>query len=172
MNEINKKNEKTDSTISNKHFEKLLKISLIIGIVIVSGFIIYYILTPEPGYVTFGILNEDQKAEGFTTEASINENITFYLSVGNYLDREFAFRFKILKGNNDTLVGSFPSNGSLFLKVGDFILEPNIERIFGVYNVSFSEVGADQRIIVELWEIKDESEVFYNNLYLWLNITN
>ncbi len=172
MNEINKMNEKRDLTTSNKHFEKLLKICLIIGIVIVSGFIIYYILTPEPGYVTFGILNEDQKAEGYTTKASINENITFYLSVGNYLDREFKFRFKILKGNNDTLVGSFPSNGSLFLTVGDFTLEAKNERIFGNYNITFSEVGANQRIIVELWEIKDESELFYNNLFLWLNITN
>jgi len=172
MNETNKKNEKKDLLTSNKHFEKLLKVCLIIGIVIVSGFIIYYVLTPEPGYVTFGILNEDQKAEGFITEASINETIPFYLSVGNYLDREFTFRFKILKGNNYTLVGPFPSNGSLFLTVGDFTLEPNNERIFGDYNITFSELGAKQRIIVELWEIKDESEVFYNNLFQWLNITN
>ncbi len=171
MKDLTNHKNKNDLKESNRQFEVLLKICLIIGILIVSGFIVYYILTPEPGYVTFGILNEDRRAENYPTEAPANETISFYVTVGNYLDREFAFRFKILKGNNDTLVGSFPSNGSLFLTVGDFILESNIERIFGVYNVSFSEVGADQRIIVELWEIKDESEVFYNNLFLWLNIT-
>lgn len=169
---MKKENGKKDITDSNKIFEKLLKISLIFGIIIVSGFIVYYVLTPEPGYVTFGILNEDQRAEEFTTEASINETITFYLSVGNYLDREFAFRFQILKGNNNTLVGPFPSNGSLFLTIGNFTLEPNVERFYGEYNISFSEAGSNQRIIIELWEIKDKSEVFYNNLFLWVNIIN
>ncbi|MFX1366273.1 MAG: DUF1616 domain-containing protein [Promethearchaeota archaeon] len=171
MNENNKKNRKNDLTESNKIFEKLLKICLIIGIVIVSGFIIYYILTPEPGYITFGILDEDQDAEGYPTEASINETITFYLSIGNYLKREFEFRFKILKGNNDTVIGSFPSNGTLYLTVGDFTLENNIERIYGGYNISFSDVGENQIIIAELWQIKNEVEEFYNVVYLRLNIT-
>ncbi|MFX1500885.1 MAG: DUF1616 domain-containing protein [Promethearchaeota archaeon] len=171
MNEINKRSGKTDLRDSNKIFERLLKICLIIGIIIVSGFIIYYILTPEPGYVTFGILNEDQEAEGYPTEASINETITFYLSVGNHLKREFEFRFKILKGNNDTVIGSFPSNGSLYLTMGNFTLEDNTERIFGGYNISFSDVGENQIIIAELWQIKNEVEDFYNVIYLRLNIT-
>jgi len=172
MNEINKKNEKIDSKTSNKHFEKLLKVCLIIGIVIVSGFIIYYVLTPEQGHVNFGILNEEQKAENYPTEATVNETITFYLTVGNYLDREFTFRFKIMKGNNYTLMSSSGSNGSLFLTVGNFILEPNDERIFGDYNITFSEVKTNQIIIAELWQIKNEVEEFYNIIYLRLNITN
>ncbi len=40
-------NEKNNLKKSYKQFGILLKISLIIGIVIISGFIIYYILTPE-----------------------------------------------------------------------------------------------------------------------------
>jgi len=39
-------------------------------------------------------------------------------------------------------------------------------------NISFSQPGANQTIIVELWEIKSEIEEFYFILYLWLNITN
>jgi len=172
MNEINKKDEKKDITISNKHFEKLLKVCLIIGIVIVSGFIIYYVLTPEPGYATLGILNEEQKAENYPTEATINETISFYLTVGNYLDREFTFRFKIMKGNKHTVMSSSGSNGSLFLTIGNFTLEPNNERTFGDYNITFSEVGTNQIIIAELWQIKNEVEEFYNIIYLRLNITN
>ena len=80
--------------MNNKYFEKLLKICLIFGILVISGFIIYVILTPEPGYVTFGILNENQEAGEYPTEASVNETISFYLTVENNLDRKFSFGFQ------------------------------------------------------------------------------
>ncbi|TKJ21156.1 MAG: hypothetical protein CEE43_10785 [Promethearchaeota archaeon Loki_b32] len=76
---MNEKSNKKDSNISNKHFEILLKVCLVIGIIIISGFIIYYIFTPEPGYVTLGILNEDRRAENYPTEASVNESVFFLL---------------------------------------------------------------------------------------------
>ena len=171
MNEKSKNNEK-DTNISNKHFEILLKVCLVIGIIIISGFIIYYIFTPEPGYVTFGILNENREAENYPTEVSVNETISFYLTVGNYLDREFNFRFKILKGNNDTVMSSSGSNGSPYLTLGNFTLEHNNETTFGDYNISFSEIGVNQIVIAELWQIKNEVEEFYNIIWLRLNITN
>jgi uncharacterized membrane protein len=158
MSEITKKNNKKDSKISNRHFEVLLKISLIIGIIIVSGFIIYYLLTPEPDYVIFGILNENQEAENYPTDASINETISFYLTVDNSLDREFRFKFEIKKGNNDTVLSSSGSNGTSYLTIGNFTLQPNEFNIYGAYNISF-------------WEIKNEAEEFFNVLYLRLNIT-
>lgn len=173
MNEINKKNEKKDLTISNKHFEKLLKVCLIIGIFIVSGFIIYYALTPEPGYATLGILNEEQKAEKYPTEAKVNETISFYVSVENQMEREISFRIEILKGDNKTIINSSGSINSLsYFNTTKITLLNNQFWMSNRLNISFSQPGAYQRIIVELWEIKDESEVFYNNLYLWLNITN
>ncbi|MFX0156064.1 MAG: hypothetical protein ACFE9Q_16210 [Candidatus Hodarchaeota archaeon] len=172
MNEINKKKEKEDLTISKKQFEILLKICLIIGIIIVSGFIIYYLLTPEPGYVTFGILNGNQEAENYPTNASINDPISFHLSVENHLDRDFTFRFKIKKGNNHTVLSSSGSNGTLYLTIGNFTLKPEQTRIYGEYYISFSVVGDNQIIITELWQIKSEVEEFYNILWLRLNITN
>jgi uncharacterized membrane protein len=171
MNDI-KRSEGTDLKTSNKHFETLLKVCLIAGIIIVSGFIIYYILTPEPGYTTFGILNEDQKAENYPTEAVVNETIIFYLTVGNYLDREFSFKFKILKGDNQTVLSSSGSNGSLYLTEGNYTLNPNESKIYGGYNISFSEVAENQIIITELWQIKNHVEEFYDILWLRLNITN
>lgn len=173
MSENTKKNEKRDLKNSNKHFEKLLKICLIIGIIVVSGFIIYYILTPEPGFVAYGILNENQEAGNYPTEAAANETISFYLTVENRLDREFMFGFKIKKGNVDTLLSSNnPSNGTLYQTIGNFSLSPNEIQIYGEYNISFTEVGEEQIIIAELWQIKHEIEEFFIIHYLRLNITN
>ncbi|MFX1503343.1 MAG: DUF1616 domain-containing protein [Promethearchaeota archaeon] len=173
MNEIKKGNERTDLEISNKQFEIILKFCLIAGIIIVSGFIIYYILTPEPGYTTFGILNEDQKAENYPTEASVNETIYFYVTVENHLNREFSFRIEILKGNNQTIVNSSGSINALsYYNTTKTSLMNNQFWISNKLNISFSQPGANQRLIVELWEVKDEIEVYNNILYLWLNITN
>ena len=44
--------------------------------------------------------------------------------------------------------------------------------MYGEYNISFSEVGDNQIIIAELWQIKSETEEFFNILYLRLNITS
>ncbi len=172
MNEKSKNNEK-DPNISNKHFEILLKVCLVIGIIIISGFIIYYIFTPEPGYVTVGILNEEQKAENYPTEELVNETISFYVTVENQMEREFSFRIEILKGGNETIVNSSGSFNALsYFNTTKTTLLHNQFWMSDRLNISFSQPGANQRIIVELWEIKNESEIFYNNLYLWLNIIN
>lgn len=160
-----------DLTGSKKKFQILLMICLIAGILVVSGFIIYYALTPEPGYITFGILNEDKKAENYPTNASINENISFYLTVGNYLNREFLFRIEIKKGNHYTILTPTHSNGTLDFIVGNFTLKNKDDWISEQLNVSFSEVGENQIIIAELWEIKPSTTDFYDILWLRLNIT-
>jgi uncharacterized membrane protein len=158
--------------ISNKKFENLLKICLILGIIIVSGFVVYFILTPEPGYITFGFLNENQEAGSYPTEASVNETISFYLTVENHLDRNFSFEFLIKKGDNDTALSSNGSNGTLYLTIGNFTIKPKEYQTYGKYNISFSEIGEDHIIIAELWQIKYEIEEFYSILYIRLNITN
>lgn len=158
---------------SYKQFETILKISLIIGIVIVSGFIIFYILTPEPGYITFGLLNEDKKAENYPTSASVNETIFFYLNIGNYMNRDFSYQVKIKKGNNDTLMRStFPSNGSLEYIIGNITLPNRGDWISEKLNISFSQIGNNRIIITELWQIKNNIIEFYDILWLRLNITN
>ena len=173
MNEKSKNDENKDRKNSNKQFGILLKVCLVIGIIIISGFIIYYIFTPEPGYTALGILNEERKAENYPTEARVNETISFYVTVENQLEREFSFRIEILKGDNETIVNSSGSIYALsYFNTTKTTLLHNQFWMSDSLNISFSQPGADQRIIVELWEIKDESEVYYNNLYLWLNITN
>jgi uncharacterized membrane protein len=172
MKKINKEDESKDFKISNKHFEKLLKICLIIGITVISGFIVYSILTPEPGLVTFGILNENQEAGTYPKEAVVNETISFFLTVENGLDREFMFGFKIKKGDNNTILSSNGSNGTLYQTIGNFSLNPKEVQIYGEYNISFSEIGENQIIIAELWQIKNETEEYFNIMFIRLNITS
>ena len=166
-------NEENRSIKSNlKELDTILKICLIIGIVIISGFIIYFVLKPEPGFVTFGILNENQEAENYPTEASVNETISFYIIVENYLDKAFDFNIKIKKGDNNTILSSTGSNGTL-----DYMINSSLNNkekwISNKLNISFSQIGANQIIIAELWQnFVSKPEEFYNILWLRLNITS
>ncbi len=157
-----------------KEFENILKILLIIGIIIISGFIIYALLTPEPGYCYLGILNSDKKAENYPTNAAVNESITFYVSVGNYLNRDFSFHIEILKGNNDTILGSSPSlNATSFVNSSIITLPHSVDWISSAFNASFSETGTNQIIIAELWENPSVGiRRFYDVVFLRLNITS
>ena len=156
-----------------KEFDKILKILLIIGIIIISGFIIYAFLTPKPGYWYLGILNSDKKAENYPTEAAVDANITFYISVGNYLNRDFSFQIEILKGDNDTVLGPSPSlNATSFVNSSTIILPHKAEWISGAFNVSFSDPGVNLSIIAELWEIPSVGvRRFYDVVYIRLNST-
>ena len=66
-----------------KEFNNILAVLLIIGIIAISGFILYSFFTPEPGYITLGLLNSDKKAENYPTNTTIGENITFYVTINN-----------------------------------------------------------------------------------------
>ena len=159
---------------NNKEFDKLLKLLLIIGIIVISGFIIYAILTPKPGYWYLGILNYDKKAENYPTNVAANDSITFYISVGNYLNRDFSFRIEILKGDNETVLGSSPSlNATSFVNSSTITLLHRAEWISNAFNISFSQPGNNQSIIAELWEIPSVGvRRFYDVVYMRLNITS
>ena len=174
MIERTKVDEKENNRQSKKQFEKLLKICLIIGIIVISGFIIYYIVTPEPGFVTLGILNSEKKAENYPTNATVGQNISFYVTVENQMNREFSFRVETLKGDNSTIVTSSGSiNAKSYFNTTKITLLHNQFWISEVLNVSFSQSGAGRRIIVELWEMKGSGiEKYFTNLFFWLNITS
>ncbi len=158
---------------SKKTFGKIVKISLILGIIAVSGLIIYYILNPEPGYVDFGILNSNKKAEDYPTEVVANESVDFYVTVGNYLNREFKFCVKVLKGDNDTEIeDSGAKDAHLDFKTKEKTLKTGENLISDELSISFEKVGEGQILIVELWEITEDKEEFNNILYLRLEVTS
>jgi len=79
-----------------------------------------------------------------------------------------------LKGNNDTILGPFPSlNATSFLNSSTITLPHTEVWISSAFNVSFSQVGTNQLIIAELWEIPSVGiRRFYDVEYLRLNISS
>ena len=166
-----------DSNILNqnyKEFGKILKLLLIIGIVVISGFITYSIFTPRPGYITIGLLNTDKKAENYPTMATTGENVTFYVSVANYLNRDFSFRLELLRGDNNTIIGSTPSvNSYSYANLSTVNLPHGENWISSPINVSFSQPGHNQSIIIEIWEMYGEAIVkFWEVVYARLNVSS
>ncbi|MFX1406404.1 MAG: DUF1616 domain-containing protein [Promethearchaeota archaeon] len=172
MSEIS--DDRSNIVNDGNQFDKIVKISLIIGVIVISGFIIYYLLTPEPGYVTFGVLNSDKKAENYPTNATVGENISFYISVGNYLRRDFNFRIEILKGDNNTLLTSSGSiNASSYLNTSITNLNHKMQWMSEMLNISFSQPGTNQIMIAELKEVDISlEETFIDILWLRFNITS
>ena len=171
---IEKSNNSNKTNNEKNQFDKIVKISLIIGIVVISGFIIYYLLTPEPGYVTFGVLNSDKKAENYPTNATVGENISFYISVGNYLRRDFNFRIEILKGDNNTILTPSGSiNASSYFNTSITSLSHKMQWMSEMLNISYSQPGYNQIMIAELKEIDTSlEETFIDILWLRFNITS
>lgn len=174
MSRVNEKQDSKELIRNYKEFDKILKILLIVGIIIISGFIIYALVTPKPGYWYLGILNSDKKAENYPTNVAVDENITFYISVGNYLNRDFSFHIEILRGDNDTILSSSPSlNATSFVNSSTITLPHRAAWISSAFNISFSQAGANQSIIAELWEIPSVGvRKFYDVVYVRLNITS
>ena len=158
---------------SYKDFNKILKYLLLIGIIGVSGFLIYYILTPEPGYVDFGILNSDEEAGNFPEIIETDENVSFYLTVNNYLNREFSFLIEILKSNGSKISHpSDPLTSQSVLNTSIIYLGNRGGWISDLFNISFNTPGDDQNVIAELWEIKvGFPRSFFASLYLRFNVT-
>ncbi len=172
MNERTNQKEKTEIDLNKKEFEKILKICLLSGIFIVSGFIIYYIVTPKPGFVTFGLLNSEGVAGDYPTNASVNEDIGFYALVENHLGSDLIFQLKIYKGNNQTQLSPTGSENAILNQTTPQVTINNEQRwISDILTISFTQIGSNQTVIVELWQLKSGSYKFYDITWLRLNIT-
>jgi len=173
MSEQKKKAVDLELERSTKRYDTIVRVCLLAGIIIVSGFIIYYILFPQPGYVTFGLLNANQEAENYQTQASIGEDIEFYATVDNYLGSDFTFRLKIYKGDNNTELSSSGSNNAVLNQTLAKVTIVNGQKWMSEkLTISFYQIGSNQTIIVELWQYTDATtEQFYDIVWQRLNIT-
>lgn len=168
-----KDNVKIDLDLSQKKFKEIVKLSLLIGIAVLSGLIIYFTLNPEPGYIGFGILNEDKEAGNYPKTVKLDENIHFYVTVGNFLNEEFTFRIKVYRGDNETVLKPTGSKkAELNFTTSKKTLESGETWISKKLSISFSEIGSKQILIAELWEItEDNDEEFWDIMWIRLNIT-
>ena len=170
-----KDQEKKELEFENKQFQKILKISLLMGIVIVSGFITYYIwyynVSQEEDYVGFGILNHRQEAEDYPTVAYVDQPIDFYVTVENELKRDFRFRVKVYRCNNQTILSSDGAENAEYLFSTDKeTLKPHEDWESDKLTVSFPQAGDKQAIIVQLFEYTDSDRDFYDILWIRLRI--
>ncbi len=155
-----------------KHFGKILTVCLIVGILIITGFIIFYAINPENPYHVYTILNEDKRMEAYPINASVGEDIYFYVGLGNYLEENLIFTIRISKGDNTTILTPFGTlNGIYNYTAANFILSHERIWISNQLNMSFYETGK-RIIIAELYGITAESKEFiYNVVFLRVNVT-
>lgn len=173
MSSPQKTDEKEKVKQNYKQFDKFLKIGLLIGIIIISGFILYFVFVPKPGSATIGFLNSEGRADNYPTQAAINQNVSFYVTVGNYLNRDSLFQVEILKGNNDTVLGPYPSiNATSYLNITEFSIHHNQIWTSNLLNITFSQPGSNQIIIAELWYYVSLERTFFNVVSMRLNITS
>ncbi|TXT62534.1 MAG: hypothetical protein BAJALOKI1v1_910003 [Promethearchaeota archaeon] len=155
-----------------KHFGKILTVCLIAGIIIITGFTIYFLYTPESPYHTYTILNEDKRMELYPTNASRGQDISFYVGLGNYLEEDLLFTIRISKGDNTTILSPYGTlNGQYNYTATNFILGHEKLWFSDQLNLSFYETGS-RIIIAELYGITLESNHFiYNVAFLRINVT-
>ncbi len=172
MNSKVTRKEKSEVELATIQFQRLLRFSLICGIVIVSGFIVYYILVPEEGYIGFGILNDDERAEDYPTTTKVNQSIGFYVTVDNELDHDFTFKLIILLGDEDTKLSPEGSKYANKTSTTDKeTLKPSEHWMSDKLYVLFPYNGTDQILIVELWKYnEDNSREFWDILWLRIDV--
>ena len=179
MSEDIKSKKRTTIDMSNKQFEKLLTVCLLFGIIIVGAFVIYYILTPEEGFVEFAVLHQDSntgewEAENYQVNATVGQEVNFSIEVVNYLKRDFTFRIKILKGDNNTdnRLHSPDSGAILNFTTNNITLSHGQLWNSGKLNITFYDIGENHMIIMELWQILAvNEEAYWDHIWMRLNIT-
>ncbi len=172
MSEKEKSQDKVEIEKNFKQIQKLITVFLLIGIIVVSGFVVYYFLTREPPHVSFGILNENKKAEDYPTQVTVFEDIDFYVTVDNYLDRPFTFELEVSKGDEDTKLSSKGAEHTeKNFTTDEETLKVNEEWMSEELTISFTEAGDDQLLIVELYEIQEDGgKEFWDILYLRIDV--
>lgn len=164
MKKITKLKNWLSSSSNNKIFGSALTLCLIIGIATVFGFTLYYLNTPEEGFLTFAVLNEEQELGNYPTNATQGDNITFYLFVDNNLNYNLKFRIKYGPCSNTTWIDPSPSgcsNSSLSLVTENITIASGKTWGPTPVNVTFQESGNYQMVIFELWKIfPDDHEEF------------
>jgi hypothetical protein len=77
-----------------------------------------------------------------------------------------------MKGDNNTVLSSTGSNGTFAFMMNGSLKHKELWKSSKL-NISFPQIGANQIIIVELWQdFESKPEEFFNILWLRLNITS
>lgn len=161
----------------NRQLEKIVKVILIAGIIILVPFILYTSNRRDPPHFIFGYLNEKKKLGNYPDEAHIDVDIILYFFVASFWSKTVDIQVRQIVGKNTTV--SLSSNGSLNgTSIENFSHTIDVSERWESEPVvtSFSEVlGPNEHylIIFELWINQDSEWVFLEDqiVYNRLNVT-
>jgi len=149
--------------------EKITKIVLIAGIIIISGAMIYTFTKPEEQDVLFFILNEKQELKDFQTNSTIGENVSVYAYIENHLGYTENFSVRVYRGNPNISInvsaGVSENLNAAYLYNYTYTIENEQSKITEMINIPFYEIG-NQTIILELWINSDNGWEYYPNYIL------
>ncbi|MCP4762551.1 MAG: hypothetical protein GY870_12290 [archaeon] len=158
---------------SNPELEKVVKIILISGILILLPFIFYTSTRNDNPHMIISVLNENKELGNYPHNAATGTNISLYFLVENHGYGEIDVKIKHLKGNDTVFVNSSGSyNTSLVGEYEKTMIESERWISDIPINTSLSDACDDSRILFELW-INEDPELgyeYYDIAYIWVDI--
>ena len=153
--------------------DKITKIVLITGIIIISGAMIYTFTKTEEPDLLFFILNENQELKDYQTNSTVGENVSVYAMIENHLGQTENFSVRVYRGNanisSNVSIGVSENINATYLYNYTYVLENEQSMISDVINVSFSETGLN-KLIIELWINTDNGWEYIPEYILTLGI--
>ena len=155
--------------------EKITKIVLIAGIIIISGAMIYAFTKTEEPDVLFFVLNENQELKDFQTNSTVGENVSVYAFIENHLGYSENFSVRVYRGNANLSVnvsiGVSENVNAAYLFNYTYTIEHEQTKISDMINVPFYEAGLNQTILLELWINADNGWEYIPNYILTQHFT-
>ncbi len=153
---------------------KITRVILIVGILGVSGAIIYTLSLPEEEDLLFFLLNENQSMSDYPSNVTVNDSLTFYIYIHNMRLEDHEYQIKCYQGDLNGTIDPMQSvsNNQDFVQIASQTTDLNYtqEWISNPFDIIFQEIGNDQRLVFELWVNRDGGWEFIPDYVLTLNI--
>jgi uncharacterized membrane protein len=162
----------SETASSEINLEKTTRGVLIVGILVVSGFIAYNLLKPNEEYVLFALLNEDMELGNYNSHLQPGNSTSLYFYLENHMQRTTEFNVRMYQGNESSYIK--PSQGILNATlIGNFThtLENNANWT-SFQTVRFDQTGM-QFVGFEVYKLTNNGWSYIENhtIYLRINVT-
>ena len=155
--------------------DKITKIVLIAGIIVISGAMIYTFTKPEEPDLLFFLLNENQEMKDYQTNSTVGENVSVYAFIENHLGNTENFSLRVYRGNANisinASIGVSENVNAVYLFNYSYTIENEQSIISDMINVPFYEAGLNQTILLELWIKTDNGWEYIPNYILIQNFS-
>jgi hypothetical protein len=167
--------ENDDIERSNPQLEKMVKIILIAGILIIIPFIFGVSLRRDPPYTIWGVLNDEMEAGNYPTTIQTNENISLFLFVECHKYGTINVGIRHIVGVNSSLeLNSEGTVGGTLVQEINFTAQDAVRWESTQINSTIATpLGANEHFIIafELWLELNLIWTFHDLLYIRLNTT-